>query len=105
MSVSAEQMRVAPGGEIVCLSGEELDRLLLALAALDGRDAAAVGEQIVALRLAGGTIDLMPTEAERAALRLAVAAAGEGGEEVGGALADLVAICADGGSVSGAAVA
>jgi hypothetical protein len=94
---SADQTRVTLGGGVISLTGDELDLILEALAALDDRDGAAVAEQIAALRIAGGTIDLMPTEAEGEALRLA--AEGLAGARRGsGGMADLAAICADGGS-------
>lgn len=88
--------RVALGGQVVALSGDELGRLLRALAGLDLRDAEAVGEQIAALRLAGGTIELTPTEAELAALRLALGGLADGTEEISPALLSLAAICAEG---------
>ncbi len=62
------------GGETVVLAREELDRLLQRLALLDLPAAAGVADDIEALRLAGGPIRLLPTEAELAALRLAVTA-------------------------------
>lgn len=61
------------GDESVELTSGELDRLLLALTRLELREAVAVGEQIAALRLAGGAIRLTPTPAELAAVERALA--------------------------------
>lgn len=81
--------------ELLDLPAAELDRLLDALAQLDLRGAEAVGEQITALRLAGGVIVLTPTEAELAALEGALAALAEEPERLGPALLRLAGLCAD----------
>lgn len=64
---------VSVGEAIVRLTRDELDRLLEALARLEQRDAEAVLEEIRALRLLGGTIRLLPSEAELASLEAALA--------------------------------
>jgi hypothetical protein len=97
---AVQTTRVALAGKLIALSSDELDRLLLALAGLELRAAEPLAEQIAALRLAGGTIDLMPTEAGLAALRLALAALGERGEPIPG-LARLAASCGDAASGHG----
>jgi hypothetical protein len=84
--------QLAVRDEVLSLRSDELDRLLEALVGLDLRDAGAVAEQIRALRLAGGVIRLTPTEAELAALELALA--GEA-RPLGPALLRLASICAD----------
>lgn len=66
--------RIALRGEALSLDDAEIGRLLGALAELDLAGAEAVADQIAALRLAGGEIRLTPTEAEIAALELALAA-------------------------------
>jgi hypothetical protein len=72
--VSGEAARqLALGGDLLTLGSGELEQVLAGLRRLDTRDAAAVAEQIAALRLAGGVIRLTPTEAELAALRHALA--------------------------------
>ena len=101
----ADQTRVTLDGEVVSLSGDDLDRVLAALTALDCHDAAAVAEQIAALRVAGGTIDLMPTEAEQDALRLAVESLARARGKSAGGLAALVDVCAEGGSALGVGAA
>ena len=68
----AEPQAVTIGTEAVCVGDEELDRLLAALAALDVPAAASLRDEIVALRLAGGPVQLRPTEAELEALRVAI---------------------------------
>lgn len=104
MTPSAGQTtRVAFDGEVIELSGEELDQVLQALAGLGLREAESVAEQIAALRLAGGTIDLVPTEAEVAALGLALRALGTRREH-GGTLARLAAICGAGAPALGVRV-
>jgi hypothetical protein len=82
--------------EVVPVRGDELERLLEALARLGQRDADAVAEQITALRLVGGVIRLTPTEAELAALELALAALAEDGRSFGPSLQRLAADCAGG---------
>ena len=59
-------------GETLSLRDEDLGELLAALARLDSPGAKSVADQITALRLAGGDIRLMPTEAEIAALDVAL---------------------------------
>ena len=101
MTSSIDHTRITLGLDVVSLSGDELDCLLEALAGRDCRDAAAVAEQIAALRVAGGTIVLMPTEAEADALRRTLEdLAGGPGEEDGG-LAALATACAESGSALG----
>jgi hypothetical protein len=80
--------------EAVPVRGDELERLLDALARLGQRDADAVAEQITALRLVGGVIHLTPTEAELAALGLALAALAEDGGSFGPSLQRLADDCA-----------
>jgi hypothetical protein len=79
--------------EVLLLRADELDRLVEALGALGGNDAGAVAEQIRALRLAGGSIRLTPTEAEIAAMGSALALAEEG-RSVGSELRRLCSVCA-----------
>ncbi len=74
VEASASEKEFALGDETVLLGSEELDRLLQRLALLDLPAAAGVADDIEALRLAGGPIRLLPTEAELAALRLAITA-------------------------------
>lgn len=81
--------------EAVPVRGDELERLLEALVRLGQRDADAVAEQITALRLIGDGIRLTPTEAELAALQLALAALAEDGRPFGSSLQRLAADCAD----------
>jgi hypothetical protein len=81
--------------EVLSLRGEELGRLLEALARLDLRDAEAVADDIAALRLAGGVIRLTPTEAELAALERALAALAAEARPLGPALRRLASVCAD----------
>lgn len=90
-ALAGDTTRVALDGNVVTLSGDELDWLLATLAGLELRGAESVADQIEALRLAGVTIDLLPTEAELAALRLAL----EGQEEPGLGLARLAEICGE----------
>jgi hypothetical protein len=78
--------------ELLLLRADELDRLVEALGALGGNHAGAVAEQIMALRLAGGSIRLMPTEAEIAAMGSALALADEG-RPVGSELLRLSSVC------------
>jgi hypothetical protein len=79
--------------EVLLLRADELDRLVEALGALGGNDADAVAEQIRALRLAGGSIRLTPTEAEIAAMGSALALADEG-RPVSAELLRLSSVCA-----------
>jgi hypothetical protein len=81
--------------QALCLSDEDLDRLLAAFARLDLRDAEAVAGQIAALRLAGGAIRLTPTEAEIAALVSALSALAADERPLGPALMRLASICTD----------
>ena len=67
------QAQLTMGGRMLSLSGEQLDELLVALAQLDGADARSVGEEIAALRVAGGVIRLTPTTAELSAVERAMA--------------------------------
>lgn len=101
MTSSIDLTRIALGRDVACLSDDELDRLLAALAGRDCRDAAAVAEQIAALRVAGGTIVLMPTEAEADALRRTVEDLADGRDEDDGGLAALATACAESGSALG----
>ena len=100
-----ERTRVALDGDVIALSDAELDRLLGALADLEPGAAASLAEQIAALRLAGGTIDLLPTEAELAALGLALEALGDDSDETGPGLARLAAVCGEGRPLTGIASA
>jgi hypothetical protein len=72
-TVSETTRQVALGEELLALSSGELEQVLAGLRRLDTRDAAAVAEQIAALRLAGGVIRLTPSQGELAALRHALA--------------------------------
>jgi hypothetical protein len=87
--------RLALREDVFCVYDEELGRLLEALARLDLRHAEAVADQIAALRLAGGVIGLMPTEAEIGALELALAVLAGEARPLGPALSRLASICAD----------
>lgn len=80
--------------DVLSVGDEELDRLVEALSRLELRDAEAVAEQIAALRLAGGVIGLMPTEAEIGALELALALLAAEARPLGSALSRLAAVCA-----------
>jgi hypothetical protein len=71
-----EPRELAIDGELIVLPADEIDRLLDVLARLRESDADAVREQIGALRLLSGTIQLSPTEPELFALRAALAALG-----------------------------
>ena len=96
MTVSLDDpIRVEVGEDGFVLSGHELDRLLGALGRLEPGDAETVREQIAALRLAGRVIDLTPTTAELAALRLALQLLAEGVEPLSPALLQLFEICTD----------
>lgn len=64
---------LAIGPETVLLNGDELDRLLEALAELDDPNAASVADDVAAHRLAGGRISLQPTQAELELLQVALA--------------------------------
>jgi hypothetical protein len=81
--------------QALSLSDEDLDRLLDALARLDLRDAEAIADQIAALRLVDGVIDLTPTEAEIAALESALAALAADARPLGPGLTRLAEISAD----------
>jgi hypothetical protein len=96
VTASASDMRqLTLREDVLSVDDEELARLLDALDQLDLRDAEAVAGQIAALRLAGGVIGLMPTEAEIAALELALAALAAEARPLGPALSRLASICAD----------
>jgi hypothetical protein len=56
--------QIAVDGQTFPLEADDLDRLLLALRRLDRQDARDVGEQISALRVAGGVIRLSLTVSE-----------------------------------------
>lgn len=99
----AEQVVNAPTGatrrlalreDVLCVDDEELGQLLEALRRLDLGDAEAVADQIAALRLAGGVIHLMPTEAEIGALELALAVLAAEARPLGPGLSRLASICA-----------
>jgi hypothetical protein len=92
-SSATRSVRLAVGDEPVSLRPDELDRLQQALAALASRDAATVADDIAALRLAGGPIRLLPSEAELAAVHLALTAAGRS-KPLGPELARLRFLCA-----------
>jgi ABC-type transport system involved in cytochrome c biogenesis ATPase subunit len=87
--------RLAVGEDVLPLDDEELGRLVEALAGLDLHEAEAVADQIAALRLAGGVICLTPTEAEIAALELALEALMDEARPLGPALSRLASICAE----------
>jgi hypothetical protein len=74
-----EPIELLIGDHSVPLGVEELDRLVVALAELEEDEAARVADDIGALRLAGGSIHLMPTGPELDSIRdaLSVAAAHE----------------------------
>jgi hypothetical protein len=84
--------RLSVGGDPVSLDQGDLDRLLAALGGLGLQPAATVRDDIAALRLAGGVIDLLPTEAELSAVWLALAAAAELAP-LGPALLQLQTLC------------
>jgi hypothetical protein len=89
-SIGAIQMVV--GDKSVMLSEEELGLLLDTLASLEIREAASVADDLVALRLVGRRIRLLPTECELEVLRGAAALAGlTGGESL--ALFELAQLC------------
>jgi hypothetical protein len=93
-SIASATSRLTVREDAVAMRGDELEQLLDALARLGQRDADAVAEQITALRLAGAVIRLTPTEAELAALTLALAALAEDGRSPGPSLQRLAADCA-----------
>ena len=64
------------GDDSVSLGVEELDRLVAALAELDDSEAAWVADDLAALRLAGGSIHLMPSSIELDAIGDALSVAG-----------------------------
>jgi hypothetical protein len=71
-----EPIELMIGDDSVPLGVEELDRLVTALAEIEEGDASRVADDIAALRLAGGSIHLMPTVPELDAIRIALAAEG-----------------------------
>ena len=71
--LSLAATRIEAGGKLVSLQREELHLLLDTLREIGSLPAAAVREEIEALRLAGGVIRLLLTEAEHATLCAAVA--------------------------------
>jgi hypothetical protein len=85
--------KVAVRGGNVALSDDLLDGLLRALARLDSTSAGTVREQIAALRLAGGEIRLVPTEAELASVRLALASLATASRPLAPALSELATLC------------
>ncbi len=86
---------------MLSVRSDELDRLLDALARLDLREAESVGEQIAALRLVGGAIRLTPTEAELAAIQLALAVLAEQTQPLSRAFLHLADLCADDDELAG----
>jgi hypothetical protein len=90
--VVGQAVELLIGDEAVSLGSDELDRLLEALAPLDLHEAASVAEDITALRLAGGAIRLLPTQAELEAVRLALVA-DEEREPLGPGLLRLAGLC------------
>jgi len=82
---------LAVGEEIISLGDGELDRLLKALLGLRQGDADTVREQIMALRLIGGVIRLAPTEAQLAALEVALGAVADEEPKLGPRLLRLTA--------------
>jgi hypothetical protein len=93
VDASATEREFALGGQTVLLDREELERLLQRLALLDLPAAAGVADDIEALRLAGGPIRLLPTEAELAALRLAITAIAHAEGPMPASLLRLRAVC------------
>ena len=83
----------------VLLCEAELEQLLAALAGLDDRCAESVADDLVALRLAGPRIRLLPTEGELAVLRRAAALAGRRGDS-SLALKQLARLCKPVGAVA-----
>jgi hypothetical protein len=72
VSAAKEGRELAIDHEIISLRSGQLESLLEALLLARGSDALAVREEIGALRLIPGTIRLLPTEGELAALRAAL---------------------------------
>jgi hypothetical protein len=72
VSAAEEGRELAIDHEIISLRSGQLEFLLEALSLAGGFDAAAVREEIGALRLIPGTIRLLPTEGELTALRTAL---------------------------------
>jgi hypothetical protein len=85
--------KLAVHGGSVVLSDDLLGRLLHALARMDSHGAGTVREEIAALRLAGGEIRLVPTEAELASVRLALASLATASRPLAPALSELEALC------------
>jgi len=76
----------------VVLRRDEIDRVVEALGRLGSEPAARVGDDIAALRLAGGSIRLLPTGPEREAVRIALAGA-DRGDPLSPALRRLAELC------------
>jgi hypothetical protein len=71
-SRTAPRVEVALARGSAPLTGDELDRLMRGLAALDSPAASSIADEIGALRLAGVRIQLLPTDDELAALHTAL---------------------------------
>jgi len=95
--------RLTVGTEMLSVRVDELDRLVDALARLDLREAESIGEQITALRLLGGAIHLTPTEAELAAIQLALAVLAEQTQPLSLAFLRLAHLCAGDDELAGQA--
>lgn len=85
-------IHIVVGERSVMLCEAELEQLLAALAGLDDRCAESVADDLVAFRLAGPRIRLLPTERELAVLRRAAALAGRRGDS-SVALMELARLC------------
>lgn len=73
---SDEPIELLIGDDSVPIGVEELDRLVAALAELGEGESTRVADDLDALRLAGGSIHLMPTTIEIDAIRVALSVAG-----------------------------
>jgi hypothetical protein len=83
VSAAEEGRELAIDHEIISLRSGQLEFLLEVLSLARGSDAAAVREEIGALRLIPGTIRLLPTEGELTALRTALDALADDPSEAG----------------------
>jgi hypothetical protein len=70
-----EPIELLIGDDSIPLGVEELDRLVLALTELDDGEAARVADDVTALRLAGGSINLMPTTVDLRVIGIALSVA------------------------------
>jgi hypothetical protein len=87
-----ESIGLLIGDDAVPLGVDELDRLVEALTELEEDEASRVADDIGALRLAGGSIHLMPTGPELDAIRDALSVAGAH-EPLSAGLARVAELC------------